>query len=106
LYYIRKSVLYSSIVIRRIFYFSLVLAIDAITSFSICNLDINRWLIIFRIEKVFRDWSFSSVIRTSSLSYSYFFFPLVEVGLVELVVPLAALLVVEGIEEGGEKKTK
>ena len=60
----------------------------------------------FRIEKVSRDWSFSSVIRTSPLSYSCFFFPLVEVGLVKLALPLAALLVVEGTKEGGEKKTK
>ncbi len=55
----------------------------------------------FRIEKVSRDWSFSSVIRTSPLSYSCFFFPLVEVGLVKLALPLAALLVVEGTKEGG-----
>ncbi len=58
-------------------------------------------MIVFRIEKVSKDWSFSSVIRTSPLSYSCFFFPLVEVGLVKLVVPLATLLVVEGIKEGG-----
>jgi hypothetical protein len=63
-------------------------------------------LIVFHIEKVSKDWSFSSVIRTSPLSYSCFFFPLVEVGLVKLVVPLAALLVVEGIKEGGGEEDK
>jgi len=52
-----------------------------------------------------RGWSFWSVTRTSPLSYSCFFFPLVEVGLVELVVLLAALLVggkeeEEVVEEG------
>ena len=41
------------------------------------------------------------MIRTSPLSYSCFFFPLVEVGLVKLALPLAALLVVEGTKEGG-----
>ena len=41
LYLTRKSVLYSSVVIRRIFCFSLVLVIEAITSFSIYSLDIN-----------------------------------------------------------------
>ena len=76
----RKSTLYSSIVIRRIFCFPLVLAIDASTGFSTCSLDINSWLTLFRIEKVSRGWSFSSVIRTSFLSYSCFFLLLVEVG--------------------------
>ena len=37
----RKSILYSSIVIRRIFYFPLVLAIDASAGFSTCSFDIN-----------------------------------------------------------------
>jgi len=52
-----------------------------------------------------RGWSFWSVTKTSPLSYSCFFFPLVEVGLIELVVLLAALLV-EGIEEevGGKEE--
>jgi len=50
-----------------------------------------------------RGWSFWSVTKTSPLSYSCFFFPLVEVGLVELVVLLATLLV-EGIEEVGGKE--
>jgi hypothetical protein len=47
-----------------------------------------------------KGWSFWSVTKTSPLSCSCFFFPLVEVGLVELVVLLATLLV-EGIEEVG-----
>ena len=58
LYLTRKSILYSSVVISRIFYFSFVLAIEAITSFSIYNLDINSWLTLFRIEKVFKGGSF------------------------------------------------
>jgi hypothetical protein len=41
LYLIRKSALYSSVVVRRIFCFSLVLAMVAITGFSICSLDVN-----------------------------------------------------------------
>jgi hypothetical protein len=86
---IRKSILYSSIVIRRIFYFRLILAIDASTSFSTCSFNINSWLTLFYIEKVFKGWSFSSVIRTSFLSYSCFFLLLVEVKL---------LLEGEGIE--------
>ena len=77
----RKSILYSSVVIRRIFCFSLVLAIDAITSFSTCSFNTNSWLTLFRIEKVSKGWSFSSVIRTSFLSYSCFFLLLVEVEL-------------------------
>ena len=95
--------MYSSIVVRRIFCFSLVLAIEAITSFSICILDVNSSLTLFRIEKISKGWSFwsLSVIRTSLLSYSYFFFPLVEIGLVELVVLLAALLVGGNKEVGG-----
>jgi len=43
------------------------------------------------------------VTKTSPLSYSCFFFPLVEVGLIELVMLLATLLV-EGIEEAGGKE--
>jgi len=60
-------------------------------------------LIIFRIEKISRGWSFWSVTRTSPLSCSCFFFPLIEIGLVELVVLLVALLV-GGIEEVGGKE--
>ena len=60
-------------------------------------------MIVFRIEKTSRDWSFSSVIRTSLLSCSCFFFPLVEVGLIEPVVLPATLLVV-GTEEAGGKE--
>ena len=60
-------------------------------------------MIVFYIEKIFRGWSFWSVTKTSPLFYSYFFFPLVEVGLIELVVLLAALLV-GGIEEVGGKE--
>ena len=41
LYLTRKSILYSSIVIRRIFYFPLVLAIDASTGFSTCSFEVN-----------------------------------------------------------------
>ena len=55
---IRKSALYSSVVVRRIFCFSLVLVIEARTGFSICKLDVNNWLTLFRIEKMSRGWSF------------------------------------------------
>jgi hypothetical protein len=41
LYLTRKSILYSSIVIRRIFYFSLVLPINPRTGFSTCSFNIN-----------------------------------------------------------------
>src|SRR6266704_4470282 len=53
-----------------------------------------------------RGWSFWSVTRTSLLSCSCFFFPLVEVGLVVLAVLLATLLVGGNAEEegGGEKE--
>ena len=51
-----------------------------------------------------RGWSFWSVTRTSLLSCSCFFFPLVEVGLVELAVLLATLLVGRTEEEGGEEE--
>ena len=47
---------------------------------------------LFRIEKVSKDWSFSSVIKTSFLSCSCFFLLLVEVEL---------LLEGEGVEGGG-----
>ena len=47
---------------------------------------------LFRIEKLSRGWSFSSIIRTSFLSYSCFFLLLVEVEL---------LLEGEGVEGGG-----
>jgi len=60
-------------------------------------------LIVFHIEKISRGWSFWSVTRTSPLSCSCFFFPLVEIGLVELVVLLVALLV-GGIKEVGGKE--
>jgi len=60
-------------------------------------------LIVFRIKKISKGWSFWSITKTSPLSYSYFFFPLVEVGLIELVVLLAALLV-GGIKEVGGKE--
>jgi len=49
-----------------------------------------------------RGWSFLSVTRTSLLSCSCFFFFLVEVGLVELVVLLATLLVGGRAEEEEE----
>ena len=91
----KKSTLYSSVVVRRIFCFPLVLAIDASTGFSTCIFDANSWLTLFRIEKVSRGWSFSSVIRTSFLSYSCFFLLLVEVEL---------LLEGEGVEGGGSNK--
>ena len=91
----RKSALYSSVVVRRIFCFPLVLAIDASTGFSTCSVNVNSWLTLFRIEKVSRGWSFSSVIRTSFLSYSCFFLLLVEVAL--LLEGEGA----EGAESGG-----
>ena len=61
---------------------------------------------LFRIDKISRGWSFWSVTRTSLLSCSCFFFPLVEVGLVVLAVLLATLLVGGNAEEegGGEKE--
>jgi hypothetical protein len=80
LYLTRKSALYSSVVVRRIFCFPLVLAIDASTGFSTCSFNANSWLTLFRIEKISKGWSFSSVIRTSFLSCSCFFLLLVEVG--------------------------
>jgi len=43
------------------------------------------------------------VVKTSLLSYSCFFFPLVEVGFIGLVVLLAPFLV-EGIKEVGGKE--
>ena len=98
---IRKSTLYSSIVIRRIFYFPLVLAIDASTGFSTCRFDVNSWLTLFRIEKVSRGWSFSSVIRTSLLSYSCFFLLLVGVELGALLVTLLEGEMGEVIEDIG-----
>ena len=49
----------------------------------------------FRIEKVSRGWSFSSIIRTSFLSYSCFFLLLVEV---ELLLKGEGI---EGVEVGG-----
>ena len=41
LYLTRKSALYSSVVVRRIFCFPLVLAIDASTGFFTCSFDVN-----------------------------------------------------------------
>jgi hypothetical protein len=76
------------------FCFRLVLAIDASTGFSTCSFDTNSWLTLFRIEKVFKGWSFSSVIRTSFLSCSCFFLLLVEV---ELLLEGEG---VEGVEVG------
>jgi len=96
----RKSALYSSVVVRRIFYFPLVLAIDARTGFFTCSFDINSWLTLFRIEKVSKSWSFWSVIRTSLLSYSCFFLLLVKV---ELGVLLVTLLEGEGVEDGDKE---
>jgi len=61
------------------FYLPLVLAIDAKTSFFTYSFNVNSWLTLFRIKKVFSSWSFLSVIRTSFLSYSCFFLLLVEV---------------------------
>ena len=94
----RKSALYSSVVVRRIFCFPLVLAIDARTGFFTCSFDANSWLTLFRIEKVSRGWSFWSVIRTSLLSYSCFFLLLVEV---DLGLLLVTLLEEEGVEVEG-----
>ena len=82
------------------FCFSLILAIEAITGFSIYNLDVNSWFILFRIERLSKGWSFWSVTRTSFLSYSCFFFSLVEIGLVGLVTLLVTLPV------GGAEKEK
>ena len=47
------------------------------------------------MEKVFKGWSFSSVIRTNFLSYSCFFLLLIEV---ELLLEGEG---VEGVEVGG-----
>jgi hypothetical protein len=58
-------------------------------------------LTLFRIENVSRNWSFSSVIRTSFLSYSYFFLLLVEVE-VELGMLLATLLEKGGVDNNKE----
>ena len=93
----RKSALYSSVVVRRIFYFPLVLAIEARTSFSTCNFDANSWLTLFRVEKTSKGWSFWSVIRTRLLSYSYFFLLLVEVEVGEDIENI-------GVEDCGNKE--
>ena len=71
--------LYSSVVVKRIFCFPLVLAIEARTGFFTCNFDANSWLTLFRIKKISKGWSFWSIIRTRLLSYSCFFLLLVEV---------------------------
>jgi len=68
---------------------------DASTSFSTCSFNANSWLTLFRIEKVSKGWSFSSVIRTSFLSCSCFFLLLVEVEL---------LLKEEGVGDGDDKE--
>ena len=84
------------------FCFPLVLAIDAKTGFSTCSFNVNSWLTLFRIEKVSRGWSFWSIIRTSLLSYTYFFLLLVEVELEpELGVLLVTLLEVEEVDNNG-----
>ena len=83
------------------FCFPLVLAIDASTGFSTCSFNANSWLTLFRIEKVSRSWSFSSVIRTSLLSYSCFFLLLVEAELGALVTLLEGEGVADGNNKGG-----
>ncbi len=50
---------------------------EARTGFFVCSLDVKNWLTLFRIEKISKGWSFWSVTKTSLLSYSCFFFPLV-----------------------------
>ena len=75
----RKSTLYSSVVVRRIFCFPLVLAIEARTGFCTCHFNANSWLTLFCTEKMSKGWSFSSIIRTRLLSYICFFLLLVEV---------------------------
>ena len=89
--------LYSSVIIRRIFCFPLVLAIEARTGFSTYSFNINSWLTLFYIEKISRGWSFWSVIRTRLLSYIYFFLLLVEVEGGESVEDI-------GVEDGGSNK--
>ena len=79
LYLTRKSALYSSVIVRRIFCFPLVLAIEARTGFSTYSFNVNSWLTLFYIEKISRGWSFWSVIRTRLLSCICFFLLLVEV---------------------------
>jgi hypothetical protein len=79
----------------------LVLAIDASTGFSTCSFDINSWLTLFRIEKVSKGWSLSSVIRTSLLSCNCFFLLLVEVELGALVTLLEGEGVADGNNKGG-----
>ena len=98
----RKSALYSSVVVRRIFCFPLVLAIDARTGLFTCRFDTNSWLTLFRIEKVSKGWSFWSVIKTSFLSCSCFFLLLVEVELGILVTLLEGEGVGDSNDEGRE----
>ena len=45
-------------VIRRIFYFSLVLAIEARTGFCTYNFNANSWLTLFCIEKISKGWCY------------------------------------------------
>jgi hypothetical protein len=96
LYLTRKSTLYSSVVIKRIFCFSLVLAIEARTGFFICNFDANSWLTLFRIKKISKGWFFWSVIRAKLLSYICFFLLLVEVEGGENIKDI-------GVEDGSDK---
>ena len=87
--------MYSSIVVRTIFCFPLVLAIEARTGFSTYYFNVNSLLTLFRIEKASRGSSFWFVTRTSFLSCSCFFLLLVEV----------ELLLEEGVEVGdGDNK--
>ncbi len=97
----RKSALYSSVVVRRIFCFPLVLAIEARTGFSTYNFNANSWLTLFRVEKISKGWSFWSVIRTRLLSYICFFLLLVEVEGGENVEGIG---VEDGSDEEGEKE--
>ena len=101
LYLTRKSALYSSVVVRRIFCFSLVLAIEARTGFSTCNFEANNWLTLFRVEKTSKGWSFWSVIRTRLLSCSCFFLLLIEVERGEDIEDIG---VEDSSDEEGEKE--
>ena len=99
----RKSALYSSVVVRRIFCFPLVLAIEARTGFSTCNFNANSWLTLFHIEKTSKGWSFWSVIKTRLFSYSCFCLLLVEVERGEDVKDIGAE---DSSDEKGEKEEK
>ena len=71
--------LYSSVGVKRIFCFPLVLTIKAKTGFFICNFDANNWLTLFCIEKTSKGWSFWSIIKTKLLSCNCFFLLLVKI---------------------------